>query len=36
MKLYDTVSGEVVFEGTVNELSSFRMCPPGKEEEIGK
>ena len=36
VKLYDTVSGDIVFEGTKEELASSKMCPPGKEEEIGK
>ena len=36
VKLYDTVSGELVFEGTANRYSSFRKCTPGKEEEEGK
>lgn len=34
VKLYNTVSGEMVFEGTRDRFSSFKMCPPGKEEEI--
>ena len=36
VKVYDTASGDIVFEGTKDELASSKMCPPGKEEEIGK
>lgn len=35
-KVYDTASGDLLFEGTKDELSGFGMCPPGKEEEEGK
>ena len=34
--MYDSASGDLVFEGTKDELSDFRMCPPGKKDEIGK
>ena len=34
--VYDTASGDIVFEGTKKKLSGFRMCPSGKEEEQGK
>ena len=34
--VYDSASGDLVFEGTKDELSDFDMCPPGKEEELGK
>ena len=46
VKIYDTVSGEIVFEGTDDELSGFRlfgvklfgfrMCAFGKGDEVGK
>ncbi len=35
-RVYDSASGDLVFEGTKDELSDFKMCPPGKEEEFGK
>ncbi len=36
-KVYDTASGALVFEGTNDRLSSYNMCPPGKEnDEIGR
>ena len=34
--VYDTASGNIVFEGTKKKLSGFRMCPLGKKDEIGK
>ena len=34
--VYDTASGDLVFEGTKKKLSGFRMCPFGKKDEIGK
>ncbi len=35
-KVYDAASGDIVFDGTKDGLSGFSMCPPGKEDEVGK
>ena len=40
-KVYDSASGDIVFEGTKDELSGFKLfgfklCAPGKKDEVGK
>ena len=35
-KVYDVITGELLFEGTKDDLDGYTMCPEGKEDEAGK
>ena len=35
-KVYDVFTGELLFEGTKDDLDGYAMCPEGKEDEEGK
>ena len=35
-KVYDVITGELLFDGTKDGLDDFDMCPDGKDDEVGK
>ena len=35
-KVYDVITGELLFEGTKKDLADYAMCPEGREDEEGK
>ena len=35
-KVYDVFTGELLFEGTKDDLDDYAMCPKGKEDEEGR